>query len=188
MSLLLPTLKLLILPRRISSCVAFLILYAFRTQVLAAIVIVAALSLVDPSEATFLWKSSKKEFALLVTCFVITAFVALELGIYISVALCGAEVLYKSTRPKVVRVNKQYLIVYLPGASNIGKGGTAAEQLIPEKIVGRGILIIRVEGDLNFSAASSLRNIISSQFKEAMERSKVSLLPFLRPPRLCFWS
>jgi len=158
--------------------------------VLAAIVIVAAISLVDPSEATFLWKSSKKEFALLVTCFVITAFVALELGIYISVALCGAEVLYKSTRPKVVRVNKQYLIVYLPGASNIGKGGTDAEQLIPEKISGRGIMIIRVEGDLNFSAASSLRNIISSQFKEAMERSKVSSLPlpFLRPPRLCFWS
>ncbi|EKX45765.1 hypothetical protein GUITHDRAFT_55084, partial [Guillardia theta CCMP2712] len=70
-------------------------------NILAAIVIVAAISLVDPSEALFLWKSSKKEFALLLITFVLTAFAALELGIYVSIALCGAEVLFKSTRPKV---------------------------------------------------------------------------------------
>mmetsp|Transcript_62022 Transcript_62022/g.147806 ORF Transcript_62022/g.147806 Transcript_62022/m.147806 type:complete len:878 (-) Transcript_62022:50-2683(-) len=141
-------------------------------NVLAAIVIVAAVSLVDPSEATFLWKSSKKEFALLLVCFVITAFIALEWGIYISVALCGAEVLFKSTRPKVVRVNNNYIIVYLPGAA--GKGDTLAEQLVPANLAGRGILIIRVEGDLNFSAASALKNIISAQFKHALERAQVS--------------
>ena len=83
----------------ITGCVIMLTLlfltklfYYMPLNVLAAIVIVAALSLVDPHEAIFLWSSSKKEFCLLLLTFTLTAFAKLELGIYVSIALCAAEV------------------------------------------------------------------------------------------------
>lgn len=81
--------------------------YFMPKNVLAAIVTVAAFSLVDLHEPIFLWRSSKKEFLLLSITFCLTAFVALELGIYVAVSLCGAEVLFKSTRPKVVRLSEK---------------------------------------------------------------------------------
>ena len=62
--------------------------------ILASIVITAALSLLDFHEPVFLWRSSKKEFFLLLITFSLTAFVALELGIYVAVALSGLEVFY----------------------------------------------------------------------------------------------
>jgi len=151
-------------------------------NILAAIVIVAAVSLVDPSEALFLWKSSKKEFALLLITFVLTAFAALELGIYVSIALCGAEVLFKSTRPKVAVLSDNFILVYLPGAAGIpgidARGDTMAGEMIPPNLKGRDILVVRVEGDLNFSAASSLKNVLSSQFKAAIGRRVFTALVF----------
>lgn len=143
---------------------------------LAAIVIVAALSLVDPHEAMFLWSSSKKEFFLLVLTFGLTAFVALDLGIYVSIALCAAEVLFKSTRPKVAVLSDNLVLVYLPGAA--AGGDTVAKDILPDSLQGHDILVVRVEGDLNFSAASSLKNIISMQFKEAMGKRSINSLVF----------
>ena len=201
--------------------------YYMPLNVLAAIVIVAALSLVDLHEAVFLWSSSKKEFCLLLLTFTLTAFAKLELGIYVSIALCAAEVLFKSTRPKVAVLSDNFVLVYLPGAA--AGGDTKAAEMVPDSLQGHDILVVRVEvrallrggrcvwsdslwcefvlvaacccllqllsrcrlltpnfpalplcptrrplslsqGDLTFSAASSLKRAISVQFKEAMAK------------------
>ena len=113
--------------------------YYMPLNVLAAIVIVAALSLVDPHEAVFLWSSSKKEFCLLMLTFSLTAFAALELGIYVSIALCAAEVLFKSTRPKVAVLSDNLVLVYLPGAA--AGGDTIAKEMLPDTLQGREILV-----------------------------------------------
>jgi len=151
--------------------------YYMPKNVLAAIVIVAATSLVDLHEPVFLWRSSKKEFFLLVVTFGLTAFVALEMGIYVAVSLCGIEVLFKSTRPKVVRLSEKVLLIYLPGAAGIGRGDTEAS-LLPSNLQGSDILVCRVEGDLTFSAASALKNIISDHFKQAVESRELTALVF----------
>mmetsp|Transcript_27500 Transcript_27500/g.72640 ORF Transcript_27500/g.72640 Transcript_27500/m.72640 type:complete len:133 (-) Transcript_27500:800-1198(-) len=65
---------------------------AMPYNVLGAVVAVAAVNLVDPREAVFLWRSSKREWCLLVFTFALTAFVALELGILTAVAICVAQV------------------------------------------------------------------------------------------------
>jgi len=61
------------------------------------------------------------------------------------------------------------VLVYLPGAA--AGGDTIAKEMLPDTLQGREILVMRVEGDLNFSAASSLKNIISMQFKEAVAKN-----------------
>ena len=151
--------------------------YYMPKNVLAAIVVNAGLSLVDLHEPVFLWRSSKKEFFLLCITFALTAFVALEMGIYVAVSLCGIEVLFKSTRPKVVRLSDKLLLIYLPGASGFGRSDTQSESL-PKNLEGHDIMVVRVEGDLTFSAASSLKNIISEQFKQALLKMELTALVF----------
>lgn len=147
-------------------------------NVLAAIVIVAAVSLIDFHEPIFLWRSSKKEFLLLVITFGLTAFVALELGIYVAVSLCGVEVLFKSTRPKVLRLSDKVLLVYLPGAAGLGKDQITDAMQLPRHLNDVDILVCRVEGDLTFSSSSSLRNIISHHFIATLEQRPLSALVF----------
>jgi hypothetical protein len=45
------------------------------------------------------------------------------------------------------------VLVYLPGAET----NTVAKDLLPDSLMGHDVLVIRVEGTLNFTAASSLR-------------------------------
>jgi sulfate permease, SulP family len=139
-------------------------------NILAAIVIVAALSLLDPREAIFLWRSSKKEWFLMVFTFLLTGFFALELGILISVSLCVAEVLYKSTRPKVALISDRALVVYLPGAGKYWKEETNIQSLeidirnLQAAASDFEILYCRVEGDLTFASAARLKKIIGKKF------------------------
>lgn len=46
-------------------------------------------------------------------------FVSLEMGIYVSVALCGFVVLFQSTQPKVTMVADNRIFIYLPGATSL---------------------------------------------------------------------
>ena len=139
-------------------------------------VIVGACSLVDWHEPLFLWSSSKKEFCVLVTTFCITAFVDIDIGIYVSIALSAAEVLYKSTQPKVAVLSDNLIVVFLPGSAS---GGVLKEKdMLPEHLVGHDILVLRVEGDMTFSAASTLRRILSTQFKERLGKSDINSLVF----------
>jgi MFS superfamily sulfate permease-like transporter len=69
------------------------------------------------------------------------------------------------------------LLIYLPGAAGFGRSDTEAEML-PTNIKDSDILVCRVEGDLTFSAASALKNIISLQFKQAVENTGISSMVF----------
>ena len=139
-------------------------------NILAAIVIVAALSLLDVHEVIFLWRSSKKEWFLMIFTFVLTAFFALELGILISVSLCVAEVLFKSTRPKIATVSDNILVVYLPGSGKHWSEETTVKSLkcdvrrLEIALADYEILFCRVEGDLTFASAAHLKKIVSRRF------------------------
>jgi hypothetical protein len=52
------------------------------------------------------------------------------------------------------------------------------KDMLPEHLVGHDILVLRVEGDMNFSAASTLRRILSAQFKERLGKSDINSLVF----------
>jgi hypothetical protein len=50
--------------------------------------------------------------------------------------------------------SSEQVLVYLPGAET----NTVAKDLLPDSLMGHDVLVIRVEGTLNFTAASSLRH------------------------------
>ena len=146
-------------------------------NILASIVMVAALSLLDPREAVFLWRSSKKEWILMMFTFIMTGFVALELGILIAIALCVAEVLFKSTRPRVALISDTALVVYLPGAGRHWNDETNIYGLecdirrLEAAASESGVLFCRVEGDLTFAAAARLKKIVGRRFFKLCEEN-----------------
>ena len=70
-------------------------LYDMPQNVLAAIVIVAALGIVEVDEFPFLLRTNKFEFLVIVLTALLVLFYSLEMGIYVSVSLCAFVVLFQ---------------------------------------------------------------------------------------------
>jgi MFS superfamily sulfate permease-like transporter len=85
----------------------------------SANIIVAVLSMVHFAEPYYLWRTSKKEFCLWLLTFLVTLFASLETAIYVGLALCGALVLFNSTRAKAASQTESLVLVQLPGAEGV---------------------------------------------------------------------
>lgn len=69
--------------------------------VLAAIILVAVIHLLDYKEAIRLWRVHKRDFVMLMSTFVGTLFLGIEMGVLIGFGLSIATVLYRSSKPNV---------------------------------------------------------------------------------------
>ena len=78
-------------------------LYDMPQNVLAAIVIVAALSLVEIPEFIYLFRTNKFEFLVIMLTALLVLFSSLQNGIYASVSLCGFVVLFQVRTPRTAR-------------------------------------------------------------------------------------
>ena len=124
---------------------------------LSANIIVAVLSMVDFPEAFYLWRTSKKEFCLWLLIFLVTLFESPETAIYVGLALCGALVLFNSTRVKVEVTSESLIVVELPGVEAVrtywDTSTTEVTKTVPS-LSGHGTLILRVVGTLSYSCCS----------------------------------
>ena len=80
--------------------------YHLPKAVLAAIILLAVLSLFDYKEAIHLWKTNKKDLVLMVVTFVLTLLLGIEAGVLCGVLLSILLVLYKSSHPNVVELRR----------------------------------------------------------------------------------
>lgn len=73
--------------------------YYLPNAVLAAIIMVAVAGLFDFKEMKNLWKTDKRDLAMLLTTFISTLFLGIEEGIAVGVVLSLILVIYSTTRP-----------------------------------------------------------------------------------------
>ena len=101
-----------------------------------------------------MWNSSKKEFCLWLLIFLVTLFESPETAIYVGLALCGAWVLFTSTRAKVAVSSESLVVVQLPGAEAVSTfssiSTTEVTKSVPNSLSGHGTFMLRVEGTLSY--------------------------------------
>jgi MFS superfamily sulfate permease-like transporter len=125
---------------------------------LSANIIVAVLSMVDFAEPYHLWQASKKEFCLWLLIFLVTLFESPETAIYVGLALCGALVLFNSTRAKVASQTESLVLVQLPGAEGVSDYLNASTtEPVPSSLGGHGTFMLRVEGTLSYACCFSFQ-------------------------------
>ncbi|EGD72576.1 sulfate transporter [Salpingoeca rosetta] len=111
--------------------------------ILGSIIIIAVLPLVNFKEPFHLWKISKIESVLTVVTFLLTAFIGVELGVGISIALALLAVVWQASRPHYTLEGR------LPGTDvyrNIRR--------FPDAIEPKGIKIFRFDADIFFVNAT----------------------------------
>jgi MFS superfamily sulfate permease-like transporter len=115
--------------------------------------------MVDFAEPYYLWRTSKKEFCLWLLIFLVTLFETPETAIYVGLALCGAVVLFNSTRIKVGVTSESLIVVELPGVEAVSTYWNTSttevtKTVLPNSLSGHSTLILRVVGTLSYSCCS----------------------------------
>lgn len=75
--------------------------YFLPKAILAAIILIAVFSLFDIKEAIHLWKTHKRDFAMMLVTFIATLILGIEEGVLFGVVLSIIMVLYKSSMPHI---------------------------------------------------------------------------------------
>lgn len=126
--------------------------YYLPKAVLAAIILLAVRSLFDFKEAIFLWKTDKRDLAMMLITFQATLTFGIEEGVFTGVLLSIGTVLLKSSKPhygilgKVQGTNNYRNIERFPDA----------EQMPDE-------LLIRFDDQLYFANASYFKDVINER-------------------------
>lgn len=74
--------------------------------ILAAIIIVATISLIDYKKAIQLWRIHRSDFYQLIATFLATLFLGIQVGVMIGVLLSLAAVIYRSSKPQIVELGR----------------------------------------------------------------------------------
>ena len=128
--------------------------YYLPKSILAAIIMVAVFGLIDYKEVIHLWKTDRKDLALLLLTFVSTLSFGIETGIAIGVGASVLVTLHKSSYPHVAQLGK---IETLNHYRNTSRYSTHT----PE-----GILIVRFDAQLFYANAA--------YFKDALKKMEAA--------------
>jgi sulfate permease, SulP family len=115
--------------------------------VLAAIVIVAVAGLVNWQEALHLWRSDRRDFALMAVTFLVTLGLGIEAGILAGVLASLGALVYQGSRPHTAVCGR------LPGTNtfrNLARHPEAEEE--------EGVVVYRVDAGLSFANALFVRD------------------------------
>lgn len=121
--------------------------YYLPMAVLASIIMVAVAGLFDTEEMKYLWKTDRKDLAMLATTFVATLALGIEEGILVGVILSLVMVIYSSTRPH---------------STELGRLGTTKNfrnvKRYPEAKTDKRVLIYRFDSQLFFANVTHFRD------------------------------
>jgi len=125
------------------------VFYYLPTAVLAAIVLLAVRSLFDLEEAVFLWKTHRRDFAMMAITFAATLALGIETGVLFGVVLSLLMVIYASSKPHVAVLGR---LPETPYFRNISR--------FPNALQSDEILIVRFDASLYFGNATYFKDVI----------------------------
>ena len=119
--------------------------------ILAAIIVVAVLGLIDYEGAIKLWKSDRRDFASLITTFVITLTIGIQAGVFAGVILSIGFIIFQNSKPHIAILGR------MPDTAkyrNISR--------FPKAIQWDDIVIMRFDAQLYFANAEFFRETIET--------------------------
>jgi len=107
--------------------------------------------------------------------FLVTLFESPETAIYVGLALCGALVLFNSTRAKVASTSESLVVVQLPGAEGVSDYLSASTtEPVPSSLGGHGTFMLRVEGTLSYACCFSFQvHLVLSRRQAYIQRTRM---------------
>lgn len=139
--------------------------YYLPNAVLGAIIIVAVAGLFDSYEMKHLWKTDKKDFAMLLATFIATLALGIEEGIAIGVILSLIMVIYNSTKPHSTELGR------LGETKNFRNINRYKEAKTEEEI-----LVYRFDSELYFANVEHFRSAIDSLIDEKGDKLELVVL------------
>lgn len=151
----------------IGATVLFLtpLFYFLPNAILAAVIMVAVASLFDGRAMVRLWKTDRKDFAMLMVTFQATLFAGIEEGIIVGVMLSLAMVIYSSTKPH------QTEIARLGNSNNFRNIHRYPEAKREEEI-----LIYRFDSSLFFANVDYFRETLAEKIEDHGEALELVIL------------
>jgi sulfate permease, SulP family len=125
--------------------------YHLPYAILAAIILVAVLSLIDLKTIRSLWKNDKLDFLMLLSTFVLTLFFGIEIGIVTGMLLSISAVVYRASIPHIVVLGK------VPGTDYYKNS-----HRFPELELRKDVLMIRIDGPIYFANVDYIYNHIEA--------------------------
>jgi sulfate permease, SulP family len=139
--------------------------YYLPNAVLAAIIMVAVAGLFDAKEMVNLWKTDKKDLAMLLVTFLATLVLGIEEGIAIGVLMSLVLVIYSSTKPHQAEIGR------LGNTSNYRNINR-----YPEAKKEKEMLIYRFDSNLYFANVEHFRDTLEEKIKEHGEDLELVIL------------
>ncbi len=125
--------------------------YFLPKVILAAIIVVAIIGLIDFEGAVKLWKSDRRDFASLITTFIITLTIGIQAGVFAGVILSISYIIFQNSRPHIAILGR------MPDTTkyrNITR--------FPQVIQLEDIVIIRFDAQLYFANTEFFRETIEA--------------------------
>lgn len=123
--------------------------YYLPKAILASVIMVAVFGLIDYKEPAHLWKSNRPDFWILLTTFLATLFLGIELGIGIGVLLSLVMIIYQSSKPHIAELGN------VPG-SQFYRNVKRFDELETQE----NLLILRIDAQIYFANANYVREAI----------------------------
>jgi len=139
--------------------------YYLPNAILASVIMVAVFGLIDIKEVKHLWKSDKRDLAMLIITFLGTLFLGIEEGIIIGVVLSLLMIIFQTTRPHYAILGK------MPGTKlykNIERF-TEAEQR-------DNILVFRLDARLYFANVDFFKDAVEEAIIDKGEKLELFVL------------
>jgi SulP family sulfate permease len=134
--------------------------YNLPTVILAAIIMVSVIGLIDLKTAILLFKTNKKDFAMLLATFLSTLLFGVQIGIITGVVLSLGLVIQRSVYPHLAELGKLQDTNYYRNLSRF-----------PEAIERKDALIFRFDSELYFANI----NYFKDRLEQMMERKGAEL-------------
>jgi SulP family sulfate permease len=134
--------------------------YNLPTVILAAIIMVSVIGLIDLKTAILLFKTNKKDFAMLMATFLSTLLFGVQIGIITGVVLSLGLVIQRSVYPHLAELGKLQDTNYYRNLSRF-----------PEAIERKDALIFRFDSELYFANI----NYFKDRLEQMMERKGAEL-------------
>ena len=125
--------------------------YYLPKAVLAAIIVVAVIGLVDVKAAKKLWQTDRRDFASLITTFIITLTIGIQAGVFAGVILSIGFIIFQNSRPHIAILGR------MPDSAkyrNISR--------FPKATQWDDIVIMRFDAQLYFANAEFFRETIET--------------------------
>lgn len=139
--------------------------YYLPSAVLAAIIMVAVAGLFDTHEMKHLWKTDRKDLAMLALTFLATLALGIEEGIAVGVLISLGMVIYSSTKPHSTELGR---LGETKNFRNVNR--------YPEANTEEEILIYRFDSQLYFANVEHFRNTIDRLIERKGENLKLVIL------------